>query len=201
MSSNGSFPTIRMRRMRRDEFSRRLMREHHLHVDDLIYPMFVIEGENQREAVPSMPGIERVSIDQLLEEAGQCLQLGIPAIALFPVVGEVNAVRSDLPMGILDPPDRTPLNHKPTNDVFRFGSCQSTIDHGVFLPRPEVRGDVARAALYMNHAYPSRHLLDDAHRVLFERWSVEDPPDAWELERNRAIALRQGNANPFIEAR
>ena len=88
MSSNGSFSAIRMRRMRRDEFSRRLMRENHLNVDDLIYPMFVIEGENHREAVASMPGIERVSIDQLLLEAGQCVQLGIPAIAIFPVVGE-----------------------------------------------------------------------------------------------------------------
>jgi porphobilinogen synthase len=76
-----------MRRMRRDGFSRRLMREHHLQVDDLIYPMFVTEGENHREAVPSMPGIERVSIDQLLVEADQCEKLGIPAIALFPVVG------------------------------------------------------------------------------------------------------------------
>jgi porphobilinogen synthase len=87
VSSNGSFSAIRMRRMRRDGFSRRLMREHHLQADDLIYPMFVTEGENHREAVPSMPGIERVSIDQLLVEAGQCEQLGIPAIALFPVVG------------------------------------------------------------------------------------------------------------------
>jgi porphobilinogen synthase len=64
------------------------MRENRLDVDDLIYPMFVIEGENQREAVTSMPGIERVSIDQLLIEAGQCVRLGIPAIALFPVAGE-----------------------------------------------------------------------------------------------------------------
>ena len=72
--------------MRKDEFSRRLMRENHLTSDDLIYPMFVIEGENQREAVSSMPGIERVSIDQLLIEAGECLELGIPAVALFPVI-------------------------------------------------------------------------------------------------------------------
>jgi porphobilinogen synthase len=88
VSNNGSFSAVRMRRMRRDDFSRRLMRENRLEVDDLIYPMFVIEGENQREAVPSMPGIERVSIDQLLIEAGQCVQLGIPAIALFPVAGD-----------------------------------------------------------------------------------------------------------------
>ncbi|MDT8451418.1 MAG: porphobilinogen synthase [Gammaproteobacteria bacterium] len=88
MSTTGLFQGIRMRRMRRDDFSRRLMREHHVHSDDLICPMFVLEGENQREAVASMPGVERVSIDQLLLEAEQCLKLGIPAIALFPVVGK-----------------------------------------------------------------------------------------------------------------
>ena len=87
MTTTGLFQDIRMRRMRRDEFSRRLMRENHVTTDDLIYPMFVIEGDNQREAVASMPGVERVSIDQLLNEAGECQKLGIPAIALFPVVG------------------------------------------------------------------------------------------------------------------
>jgi porphobilinogen synthase len=77
-----------MRRMRRDSFSRRLMRETQLSVDDLIYPMFVIEGNGKREKVESMPGIERVSIDELLKEADEIADLGIPAIALFPVVGE-----------------------------------------------------------------------------------------------------------------
>jgi len=71
--------------MRRDAFSRRLMRETHLAADDLIYPVFVIEGSKKRELVASMPGIERVSIDLLLKEAEECLKLGIPAIALFPV--------------------------------------------------------------------------------------------------------------------
>jgi porphobilinogen synthase len=74
-----------MRRMRRDDFSRRLMRETTLSVDDLIYPMFVLEGRGQREAVASMPGIERLSIDELLKEAGELVGLGIPAVALFPV--------------------------------------------------------------------------------------------------------------------
>ena len=74
--------------MRRDDFSRRLMREHSLGVDDLIYPMFVREGDGQREAVVSMPGIDRVSIDVLLEEAAEIVALGIPAVALFPVVGD-----------------------------------------------------------------------------------------------------------------
>jgi porphobilinogen synthase len=74
--------------MRRDDFSRRLMREHTLSASDFIYPMFIVEGEQQRETIESMPGIERVSIDLLLEEADEIYRLGIPAIALFPVVGE-----------------------------------------------------------------------------------------------------------------
>ncbi len=80
-----SFPYRRPRRMRRDEFSRRLMRENHLDTSDLIYPVFVIEGEQQTETVPSMPGVLRRSIDLLVEEAKLCQQLGIPAMALFPV--------------------------------------------------------------------------------------------------------------------
>ncbi len=82
---NGPWPTTRLRRMRRDDFSRRLMREHRLTCDDLIYPVFVLEGEGQREPVASMPGVERLSIDLLLGEAERALSLGIPAMALFPV--------------------------------------------------------------------------------------------------------------------
>ena len=82
-----SYPYTRKRRMRRDDFSRRLMREHRLSADDFIYPMFILDGEQQREPVESMPGVERVSIDLLLEEADAIVGLGIPAIALFPVVG------------------------------------------------------------------------------------------------------------------
>jgi porphobilinogen synthase len=83
--TNRFYPTTRMRRMRRDSFSRALMRETTLTPADLIYPMFVIEGKNQRERVASMPGIERVSIDQLVVEARRAHSLGIPALALFPV--------------------------------------------------------------------------------------------------------------------
>ncbi|MES9927102.1 MAG: porphobilinogen synthase, partial [Candidatus Thiodiazotropha sp. 6PDIVS] len=79
------FPATRMRRMRRDDFSRRLMRENILTPADFIYPVFVLEGEQQREEVPSMPGVERMSIDLLVEEAKQIHALGIPAMALFPV--------------------------------------------------------------------------------------------------------------------
>ncbi|MDZ7736660.1 MAG: porphobilinogen synthase [Gammaproteobacteria bacterium] len=80
------YPASRPRRMRRDDFSRRLMRENRLTADDLIYPVFVIEGDSRREPVASMPGIERLTIDQLVQEAAEAAALGIPALALFPVV-------------------------------------------------------------------------------------------------------------------
>ena len=83
--ANRLYPATRLRRNRRDEFSRRLVREHRLSVDDLILPVFVLDGENRREAIPSMPGVERLSIDLLLKEAEHWVALGIPALALFPV--------------------------------------------------------------------------------------------------------------------
>ncbi|WP_407061802.1 porphobilinogen synthase [Billgrantia zhangzhouensis] len=88
------FPATRMRRMRRDDFSRRLMRESTLTAADLIWPVFVLDGEKRREAVPSMPGVERLSLDLLIEEAREAHALGIPALALFPVVEQ--ALKSEL---------------------------------------------------------------------------------------------------------
>jgi len=85
---NTVFPQRRMRRLRKHDFSRRLVAENQLTANDLIYPVFVIEGENHREAVPSMPGVERLTIDQLLIEADLLVKYGVPMIALFPVVGE-----------------------------------------------------------------------------------------------------------------
>lgn len=82
----GKYPSTRPRRMRRDEFSRRLMRENVLTANDLIYPVFVLDGQNRTENVASMPGVQRQSIDVLLKTAAECVKLGIPALALFPVV-------------------------------------------------------------------------------------------------------------------
>lgn len=86
MSSLSQFPQKRMRRLRRDKFSRRLVQETHLHTDDLIYPVFVLDGKQRKEDVNSMPGVVRQSIDLLLIQAEKCLQLGIPALAIFPVI-------------------------------------------------------------------------------------------------------------------
>lgn len=87
-SSRGAFPFTRMRRLRKDDFSRRLVRESQISVNDLIWPVFIIEGVGEREAVGSMPGVERLTIDQLLVEAEQAAKLEIPAIALFPVTSQ-----------------------------------------------------------------------------------------------------------------
>ncbi len=80
------FPANRMRRMRKDAFSRNLMRENQLTTHDLIYPVFILEGRQQRQAVASMPGVERLSLDQLYPLAHECVELGIPVLALFPVI-------------------------------------------------------------------------------------------------------------------
>jgi len=86
MKVYGEFPAVRMRRMRRDEFSRRLMRESVLTPNDLIYPVFVLDGKARTEKVASMPGVERMTVDKLLPLAEQCLRLRIPVLALFPVI-------------------------------------------------------------------------------------------------------------------
>ncbi|HWI14496.1 MAG TPA: porphobilinogen synthase, partial [Burkholderiales bacterium] len=84
----GKYPHKRMRRMRRDDFSRRLMREHILTVDDFIYPVFIMEGKKRTEPVPSMPGVERQTLDKLLKRAELCVELRIPAMAVFPVIAK-----------------------------------------------------------------------------------------------------------------
>lgn len=86
MHSNRPFPHTRLRRMRRDDFSRRLMREHTLSANDFILPVFVLDGKNREEHIASMPGVKRQSLDQLYYTAEQAVQLGIPALALFPVI-------------------------------------------------------------------------------------------------------------------
>ena len=86
MHHPSQFPQTRLRRLRRDDFTRRLVRENHLRVDDLIYPVFVQEGQNKNDPVASMPGVNRMSLDVLLPVAENCVRLGIPVLALFPVI-------------------------------------------------------------------------------------------------------------------
>ncbi len=89
MTPYAPFPQGRPRRLRRDDFTRNLVREHAVSANDLIYPVFVLEGQSRREAVASMPGVERLSLDLLLPVAEDCVKLGIPVMALFPVISAV----------------------------------------------------------------------------------------------------------------
>lgn len=88
MQTLGQYPMVRMRRMRHDDFSRRLMRENVVTPNDLIYPVFVMEGEHTREPIPTMPGVCRYTIDELLEVCGEMVELGIPMVALFPHIDD-----------------------------------------------------------------------------------------------------------------
>jgi len=102
----GTYPNKRMRRMRRDGFSRNLMRENTLTAHDLIYPVFVLDGNNRSEAIASMPGIARLTLDKLLVQAEECVALGIPAIALFPVI--TNALKTEDAREALNPDGLVP---------------------------------------------------------------------------------------------
>ncbi|MCS4503099.1 Delta-aminolevulinic acid dehydratase [wastewater metagenome] len=132
--STGRFPRTRMRRMRADAFSRRLMREHTLTVDDLIYPVFVLDGENRREAVPSMPGIERQSIDLLVAEAERLAALGVPAVALFPVTPperkSLDAAEAWNPDGLVQRTVRALKEAVPELGVITDGALDPFTSHG-----------------------------------------------------------------------
>jgi porphobilinogen synthase len=128
------FPAIRLRRMRRNDFSRRLMREHYLCSDDLIYPVFIIEGKNKTEPVISMPGIERLTLDLLLQEAGKLLQLGIPAIALFPVIPvemkSEDASEAYNPEGLVQRAVRELKEHSPELGIITDVALDPFTSHG-----------------------------------------------------------------------
>ncbi|NIV39531.1 MAG: porphobilinogen synthase, partial [Anaerolineae bacterium] len=133
-TSRGAFPWVRKRRMRRDEFSRRLMRENVLTANDLIYPMFVLEGEGQREAVASMPGIERFSIDLLLREAEELVTLGVPMVALFPVTPQerksLDAAEAYNPDGLAQRAVRALREHFPELGVMTDVALDPFTTHG-----------------------------------------------------------------------
>ena len=129
-----SFPNSRLRRMRRDEFSRRLMRETQLTVDALIYPIFVVEGTKQRQLVDSMPGVERLSVDELLHDCASLMRLRIPAIALFPVVPpekkSLDARESWNPNGIAQQAVRSVKKEYPTLGVITDVALDPFTTHG-----------------------------------------------------------------------
>ena len=131
---NNRFPSTRLRRMRSSSFSRRLMREASLGVDDLIYPVFVMEGKKQRQKIDSMPDIERLTIDELLKEAEQCLALGIPAIALFPVIPDdkksLDAKEAYNPDGLIQTAVQSLKNQLPELGIITDVALDPFTSHG-----------------------------------------------------------------------
>lgn len=130
----GQFPGRRMRRVRKHDFSRRLTAEHTLSVNDLIYPVFILMGKDRREPVESMPGIERLSIDLLLEEASYLAGLGVPAIALFPVVNQdvksLDAAEAYNPEGLIQRAVRELKEHVPQIGVITDVALDPYTTHG-----------------------------------------------------------------------
>ncbi|PNH80675.1 porphobilinogen synthase [Vibrio diazotrophicus] len=134
VSIQGQFPGRRLRRIRKHDFSRRLVAENKLLVNDLIYPMFVLMGKDRREAIESMPGIERLSIDLLLEEALYLANLGVPAIALFPVVNQdaksLDAAEAYNPDGLVQRAVRLLKEHVPQMGVITDVALDPYTTHG-----------------------------------------------------------------------
>jgi len=130
----GQYPNTRMRRMRRDPFSRALMRENTVTASDLIYPVFILDGENQRQQVASMPGVERVSVDLLLKVAEECVSLGIPVLALFPVIDAslktYDGVESTNPDGLVPRAVRALKKHFPELGILTDVALDPYTTHG-----------------------------------------------------------------------
>jgi porphobilinogen synthase len=128
------FPLSRPRRLRRDDFTRRLVREHALSVNDLIYPVFVLEGEKRRESVASMPGVDRVSLDLLLHVAEECVQLGIPVMALFPVISSnlktPDGKEATNPIGLIPHVVSTLKKHFPNLGIMTDVALDPYTSHG-----------------------------------------------------------------------
>jgi porphobilinogen synthase len=133
-NKTGKFPSVRMRRMRRDVFSRRLMRETRLSTDDLIQPVFVLEGKNRTEPVASMPGVSRVTVDLLLKQAERLLKLDVPAVALFPVISsskkDNKAKEAYNPQGLVPRTVRELKKHFPELGVITDIALDPYTSHG-----------------------------------------------------------------------
>ncbi|MCA1856090.1 porphobilinogen synthase [Massilia oculi] len=129
-----SYPAARMRRMRRDPFSRALMRENVVTASDLIYPVFILDGQNQRQQVASMPGVERLSVDLLLTVAEECVALGIPMLALFPVVDAAlktyDGVEATNPEGLVPRAVRELKRHFPELGIMTDVALDPYTTHG-----------------------------------------------------------------------
>lgn len=208
------WPATRMRRMRKDDFSRRLMREHTLTVDDLIYPVFILDGDNRTEAVASMPGVERMSIDLLCREAEQLAALGVPAMALFPVtpaeVKSLDAAEAYNPDGLAQRATRAIKQAVPAMgvitdvalDPFTTHGQDGILDEDGYVMNDETVATLVRQAL--SHAEAGADIVAPSDmmdgRIGEIRQALED--NHYPLTRIMAYSAKYASAyyGPFRDA-
>ncbi len=203
----GRFPARRMRRMRRDDFSRRLAREHRLCAEDFIYPVFVLEGEKREEPVASMPGVVRHSVDLLLREAERCVALGIPAIALFPVVDterkSLDAAAAWDPNGLVPRAVRALKKHFPDLGVITDVALDPYTSHGqdgLLDASGYVDNDVTVAALVSQalcHAEAGVDMIAPSDMMDGRIGALRDALDAAAFQRTRILAYAAKYASSF----
>lgn len=205
--SDRRFSSSRMRRMRRDEFSRRLMRETTLTSADLICPLFVLEGSKKREAVPSMPGVERLSIDQLLREASELFALGVPAVALFPVTPDAqkteDAREAFNPDGLAQRAVRALKKELPelgvitdvALDPFTTHGQDGLIDSSGYVLNDETVEVLAKQAL--SHAQAGADIVAPSDMMDGRVWSIRDILEKNGLIHTRILAYAAKYASSF----
>jgi porphobilinogen synthase len=206
-SFTGKFPAKRMRRMRRDDFSRRLARETRLASDDLIYPVFVLDGNRREEAVTSLPGVSRKSIDRLLADAEACMALGIPAMALFPVIAQdhksLDAAAAWHPEGLVPRTVRALKERFPGLGVITDVALDPYTVHGqdgIIDESGYVQNDATVAALVQQalcHAQAGADMVAPSDMMDGRIGSVRDALDGAGFELTRILAYSAKYASSF----
>jgi porphobilinogen synthase len=204
---SGRFPARRMRRMRRDDFSRRLARETRLGADDFIYPMFVQEGERREVAVPSLPGVYRRSIDLVLADADRCMQAGVPAVAIFPVIPQ--AQKSDDAAGAWDEGGLVPRAVRALKsafpnlgvmtdvalDPYTLHGQDGLIDASGYVMNDETVAALARQALC--HAAAGADIVAPSDMMDGRVGALRDALDAQRFIHTRILAYSAKYASSF----
>jgi porphobilinogen synthase len=204
---SGHFPGKRMRRMRRDDFSRRLMRENRLAADDFIYPVFVLDGERREEPVPSLPGIARRSIDLLFRDAERCVALGIPALALFPVIPleqkSLTAAEAWQSKGLVPRAVRALKEHFPDLGVITDVALDPYTSHGQdglidgngYVVNDETVAALTRQA--MCHAEAGADMVAPSDMMDGRIGAIRDALDGSGYQRTRIMAYAAKYASSF----
>ena len=203
----GQFPGARPRRMRRDDFSRRLARETVLTTADLIQPLFVIEGWNQREPVASMPGVERLSIDQLLREAETLATLGVPAVALFPVTPpeakSLDAAEAYNPEGLAQRAVQALKTHLPelgvitdvALDPFTSHGQDGLVDESGYVLNDETVSVLVRQAL--SHAQAGADIVAPSDMMDGRIGAIREALESHDFIHTRILAYSAKYASSF----